>query len=102
MQDRNYLFTGATQRLSADHATILADAAAAQLSFSAFRREWREAYKGLSVEIRAMREKMKTAPTADDRGMAQSRRHYGRLAAANMMTLLEAAKAARRSDRAAA
>jgi hypothetical protein len=96
MKDRNYTFAGATQRLSADHETIVADAGEAAASFAAFRKEWRAAYKDIAAEIRATRVRMKTAPSLDDRGLAQSRRHYGRLAAANMMTLLEAAKAARR------
>ena len=97
MKDRNYSFAGATRRL--DPETISADAAEAARFFSAWRREWREAYKGLTVEIRAARALSKSAPSDAERGMAQSRRHYGRIAASNMMQLLEAAKLERKKIR---
>lgn len=50
--------------------------------------EWRRAYKALAAEIRREKRRMKDGSLTDwERGMAQSRRHGGRVAAANMMLL---------------
>jgi hypothetical protein len=58
-----------------------------------FRKEWKNAYKALSSEIRETR-KITRQPedSAGTQARAQSRRHYLRLRARKMMEELEAVK----------
>lgn len=86
------------RRIDASHPAIAAALEPIRdgASWRAWRVRWRETYKAVAADIRASRVRMKHAATADhERSAAQSRRHSGRVAAANMMLLLEAAKARR-------
>lgn len=71
-------------------------------TWHAWRRAWRDAYKALTAEIRSLRARMRDGKiAAAERGAAQSRRYYARIAACNLMTVLGAAKARRAWMRAA-
>lgn len=90
MFSKEFTNWGGQRRIDSSHPAV--DAALAPIhdgaSWHEWLSEWRAAYKALAAEIRSERRKMKGAGLSEaERSMAQSRRHGGRVAAANMMLL---------------
>lgn len=98
MHAKEFTIWGGVRRLDVAHPAIAAafDSIHDGTSWRTWRATWREAYKAIAVDIRSTRARMRDgALSSEDRSAAQSRRHSGRVAAANMMLLLTAAKARR-------
>lgn len=104
MFTKEFTARGAAYRIAEDDKAIVqALATITPENWHVWRAAWRQAYKELTAEIRGFRKVARDGKaSAGDRGMAQSRRHYARMAACNMMLLLDRAKEHRSRLRSAA
>lgn len=105
MFTKEFTARGAACRIAADDKAIVTALAAITSieGWYEWRAAWRQAYKDLTTEIRGFRKVARDGKASEGyRGMAQSRRHYARMGACNMMLLLECSKAHRSRLRQAA